>query len=326
MNSRTLSQMLDILAIKANKHRPTIMVIGSTIGVITGTYLACKSSTKLPEKTAEFKQALADLHDVKDRTSKKEYAQFAMGTYAHIVCELGKMYGPSAAVIGSSLVGFNLAHKEMLNRNTDLLATATVLERGFTEYRRRVVESYGEEVDKCFRYGLTKTTVDDPVLSKNGEPKLDKDGNPKVKQTDILVGDKSVNQYSQFARIFDESNPCWEKSSAYNKQLLLDLQHRFNDRLENIGYVTLNEVYDALGFEKTRDGHNAGWVYDPTHKFTDLPQDNKHGYIDFGIFDIFNCRDSEAKRRFINEYERSVILDFNISTLDVSPYISLIKR
>ena len=72
----------------------------------------------------------------------------------------------------------------------------------------------------------------------------------------------------------------------------------FNDLLISRGHVFLNEVYDALGFERTEAGNVVGWVL------------NKDGdnYIDFGIYDIT----SPGGRLFVNGQEPSILLDFNV--------------
>ena len=60
-------------------------------------------------------------------------------------------------------------------------------------------------------------------------------------------------------------------------------------------HVLLNEVHDHFGFEHTQPGSVVGWVIGP----------DGDNYIDFGIFDAYNSS-------FVNEQERSIILDFNV--------------
>ena len=80
-----------------------------------------------------------------------------------------------------------------------------------------------------------------------------------------------------------------------------------NDKLRANGHVFLNEVYKELGFDDTKAGQVVGWIYDPENP-------NGDNYIDFGIYDVYNCSKSEAERKtaFVNGYERSIILDFNV--------------
>ena len=69
-----------------------------------------------------------------------------------------------------------------------------------------------------------------------------------------------------------------------------------NDLLKSRGFIFLNDVYDMLGIPRTRAGQVVGWTYD---------KENPRGdnYIDFGIF---------KRKEFVNGYERSVLLDFNV--------------
>jgi hypothetical protein len=63
------------------------------------------------------------------------------------------------------------------------------------------------------------------------------------------------------------------------------------------GHVFLNEVYDALGIERTKAGSVVGWVMG----------EGRANSIDFGLYD-----GRERARAFVNGYERTIILDFNV--------------
>ena len=80
---------------------------------------------------------------------------------------------------------------------------------------------------------------------------------------------------------------------------LVNMQMWMNDKLRARGHVFLNEVYDALGFERTHAGAVVGWIMQK-----DGEGDN---YVDFGIYN-----DSERANAFINGMEKSILLDFNV--------------
>ena len=63
----------------------------------------------------------------------------------------------------------------------------------------------------------------------------------------------------------------------------------------------MNEVYDMIGFPHTKAGQVVGWVYDEKNPVGD-------NYVDFGIYDVYN----QKAREFVNGYEQSIILDFNV--------------
>lgn len=117
--------------------------------------------------------------------------------------------------------------------------------------------------------------------------------------------DKTEN-FSQYAKIFDDSCIGWTKDSEYNMHFLKSLQDYCNDKLKSKGHLFLNEVYDILGFPRTKAGAVVGWVYDEKNPIGD-------NFVDFGLFD-------ESNNDFINGFKNTAILDFNVDG-DILNYI-----
>ena len=65
-----------------------------------------------------------------------------------------------------------------------------------------------------------------------------------------------------------------------------------------------------LDIPKTKAGQKVGWIYDKKNPTGD-------NYVDFGIYSS-----DVAKRRFVNGYERSILLDFNVDG-DILDKVSL---
>ena len=63
----------------------------------------------------------------------------------------------------------------------------------------------------------------------------------------------------------------------------------------------LNDVYDALGIPRSKAGQVVGWIYDEKNP-------NGDNFVDFGIYDLYK----EGSRDFVNGYERTIWLDFNV--------------
>lgn len=82
---------------------------------------------------------------------------------------------------------------------------------------------------------------------------------------------------------------------------LEDQQIYCNDLLKMKGHLFLNEVYDILGFPRTKAGAVVGWVYNEENPIGD-------NFVDFGLFDTNDERNSD----FINGYRNTAILDFNV--------------
>jgi len=56
---------------------------------------------------------------------------------------------------------------------------------------------------------------------------------------------------------------------------LRSIERQMNDKLRANGFVFLNEVLEALGLQRNKDGQQVGWV---------LESPEGDGFIDFGIF------------------------------------------
>lgn len=64
----------------------------------------------------------------------------------------------------------------------------------------------------------------------------------------------------EISQIFDRSNPNWSPDHEHNSLFLKTHQNYFNDCLRLRGNVFLNEIYDALGFDRTERGALGGWL------------------------------------------------------------------
>jgi hypothetical protein len=172
-----------------------------------------------------------------------------------------------------------------------LAAAYATVDKSFKEYRSRVVERFGKELDRELRYNIKAKEVDEIVQNEDGTETV-------VKKT-VNVADP--NLYSDYARFFDEACPGWTKDPEFNLMFLKDQQRFANDKLKAQGYLFLNEVYDMLGIPRTKAGQVVGWIYDEKNPIGD-------NFVDFGIFNenITKARD------FVNGYERVILLDFNV--------------
>lgn len=110
--------------------------------------------------------------------------------------------------------------------------------------------------------------------------------------------EKQIKSASMYARFFDQSCAGWSKDSEYNLAYLRQQQIHANELLKLKGHLYLNEVYDLLGIPRTKAGQVVGWVYDEKNPIGD-------NCVDFGIF-------NEGNESFVNGYEKSVLLDFNV--------------
>ena len=283
------------------KYSPEILTAAGVIGTVGSTVLACKATLKVEDILDEAKKKsnlINAVHDgeieVDAEYTDKDYSKDLLVNRTQTAVKLIKLYGPAISLGALSITAILGGQHILRKRNVAVMAAYKLCEESFNNYRSRVKDELGEEKDRQFYYGMTEETVKDKVTSKDG----------KTKTVTKKVEKAPDHLYSQYARFFDEANINWDKSPEQNMYFLKMVQNQMNDKLKARGHVFLNEVYDALGFDRSEAGQLVGWVWNNDNTAMDAGD----GYIDFGIFDGNDC----AKRAFVNGDERSILLDFNI--------------
>lgn len=265
-----------VLAFKQN--RPHIAFGIGIAGVIAGNVLACRATTKLSDVMDETQYEIADVKEHREEGSEERYKDLAY-VYGKASWRMVRLYGPSVAVTGVSIVLLTGSHVELTKRNKALTATVVGLTKAFDEYRTRVRAELGEEREREVYYGAGEVNI----VDENG-----------VATTVIApIGDPS--KISPYACMFDEFSLNWQRNSEMNRLFLQGQQNYYNQLLNTRGHVFLNEIYDAIGVERTGQGAVVGWTADG----------DGDRFIDFGIF-------STNDNGFINGINQSVLLDFNV--------------
>lgn len=294
----SVSRTFNKFGLKLKKHSPEIMVVAGVAGTVVSTVLACKATTKVSGILEKAKKDISDVHAVLEDPNVTE-AEYSVEDskkdltiiYAQTGLQLAKTYAPAAIVGALSITSILAGHNMLRKRNVALAAAYATVDSGFKEYRNRVVERFGKELDRELKYNLKTKEVEEVVKNEDGTEQV-------VKKT---VTTATINPGSDYSRFFDETCTGWTKDPEYNLSFLNGVQNFANEKLKAKGYLFLNDVYDMLGLQRSKAGQHVGWIYDENNPIGD-------NYIDFGIWDV---RD-ETKRAFVNGYERSILLDFNV--------------
>lgn len=325
--NKSVMKFIKIVKRGFGKRSPEILLgIGIASG-ITATVLAVKATPKalelLTEKryekygdTLKEDDSYDDMPELKPvevvKTTWKCYIPAAISGVASIACLLG-------------------SHSVHAKRNAALATAYKLSETALNEYREKVVEEIGEEKEKVIRDKVSQKHLDETPVSKNEviitgtgkqlcydgisgryfesdiqtirkeveETVTDEKGNEKTVKKTVDVVDP--NTISEFAKFFDDGCIGWTKDPELNMIFLRQQEAAATKRLEDRGHLFLNEVYDMLGLPHTRAGQIVGWIYDKKNPIGD-------NYVDFGIYDT----SKEANRNFVNGYERTILLDFNV--------------
>lgn len=295
------------IGFKFKKHSPEILVVAGVVGTVVSAVMACKATTKVNFVLEETKRKVDIVHDGVEEGevvtelptgelamvpySEEDGKKDLKYVYAKTALEFVKLYGPAVLLGTVSIASILCGHNILRKRNIAIAAAYTAEHIGFKEYRNRVVERFGEAIDKELKYNIKAKEIEERVVDENGNEAV-------VKKTVDVIDEFG---HSVYAKCFDDTCPGWLRDAERNMFFLQQQQNRANDKLKRQGYLFLNDVYEMLGFQKTKAGQVVGWIYDEEHPIGD-------NYVDFGIFNIH----SKAAREFVNGYEKCIWLDFNV--------------
>lgn len=290
------TRLLSSAQYQVKKHSPEILMVAGIAGTVVGTVLACKATTKVSEIIEEKNKAVEDVHtcledkeiEYTEEDSKKDLTII----YAQTGVKLFKLYAPAIGVMALSFASIIAGHKVLKKRNVAIAAAYAAIDKGFKQYRKNVIEEFGEGVDQQMRFGLKSKEV----------KKKGKDGKT-VKETEYYIDPEGnpLDNISEYARFFDAASENFAKDPEYNMMFLRRQQDYANEMLKARGHLFLNEVYDLLDIPRSKAGQVVGWVYD---KNGNTKGDN---YVDFGLY-----RNDQGTRRFVNGLEYNILLDFNV--------------
>jgi hypothetical protein len=275
----------------AQKHSPQLLFAAGVVGVVGTVVLASRATLKIDNVLDEHNELLNKMEVVHESGNvdytENDFRQDKVKLYARTTYNLVKLYGPSILVGAASIAALTGSHVTLNRRYAGVTAAYAALDKGFRQYRERVLKEVGPEKEREFRY--------------------DTEGRMIVEETEEGPVTKTIRQISKngaspYARLFDEINSSsWAPEWSYNQLFLRSQQNYANDLLRARGHVLLNEVYDMLGLQRSKEGCVVGWVLDGG------ASDN---YIDFGIFD--GLKGFHESMRFVNGEEQSIWLDFNV--------------
>lgn len=275
-------------ALQLQKASPQVLLGAGIVGMVGATVLACRATLKMEEVLDEAKVKLEKtnkaLVEHSEEYSDKDRQRDVTLIYFQTGVKITKHYAPAIILGGLSLAAIIGSNRILAGRVVALTAAYGTLEEAFSRYRNRVIEKYGEDQDRDFRYGTREVEIVDP-----------EDARKKKKITQVALGEPSG-----YAKFFDESSTSWRRDPELNLFFLHSHQKYANDQLHSRGHVFLNEVYDMLGLERTQAGSVVGWI-----KSDDGSTDN---HVSFGVFD----GKTDQARDFVNGYEGAILLDFNV--------------
>lgn len=291
----TIMNTLNRATMFLRKHSPEILVFGGVAGMVASGVMACKATVHLPEVRDKVQAKIDAVHNQKKNdacNAEDDNGRNIAKAYFQAGVEYAKLYAPSCIVGGLSIAGILAGNNILRKHNVALAAAYATLDTSYKQYRSRVADRFGEDVEREILYDIHEKTVKETVIDENGKAK-------EIKKKVAVSG--CIGEY---ARYFEQgASIAWEPNMEYN-MFFLNLQQRIaNDQLRAHGFLFLNDVYQMLGFPKTRAGQAVGWVYDQENA-DKYKNDN---YIDFRIQEIRRTDKNDP-----NGCVETILLDFNV--------------
>lgn len=292
---------------KAQKYSPEILVISGIVGVVVSAVMACKATTKAGNILEDTKEKISVIHEVEEKSKNNELENSYTEedkrkdlaiVYVQTGLNFAKLYAPSVIIGTMSIISILASNNILRKRNVALAAAYATVDKSFKEYRGRVVERFGEKVDKELKYNLKAKKITETVKDeKTGE----------TKKEAYVVNPSDISEYARFFEKYtvDEKgnsipNPNWENNNEYNLMFIKAQERYANDLLRSRHRLFLNDVYKMLGLPETKAGQIVGWVYDPENGSGD-------NYVDFGLY-----TDNLSYSDFVNGFDPAILLDFNV--------------
>lgn len=278
---------------KIKKHSPEILIVVGVVGTVASAVIACKATTKVNKIIDDAKDDVDNIHEAVENGVTKAGETYAIEdskkdlviVYTQTGVKLAKLYAP-AVILGTLSIASILASNNILRkRNVALGAAYAAIDKSFKDYRGRVIERFGEQVDTELKYGIKAKKFEEVEV----DPETGKE--KKVKKT-VMVADPNLQ--SDYAVYFDNKSRNYETNQDYNYMFLKAQQQFANDKLQTRGHLFLNEVLDDLDLPRTSAGQIVGWT-----------KDGPDGYVNFRIVEV--DRETEDSR-----HEPSLLLDFNV--------------
>lgn len=282
------------IGFELKKHSPEIFIAVGVVGTVASAVMACKATTKLNDILEESKEQIDAIHEAPQKEELKDkYDEDMMRkdlalVYFQTGVKVAKLYAPAVILGTLSITSIVASNNILRKRNVALAAAYATVDKGFKEYRERVVERYGEQVDYELTHNIKTKEITETVVDEKGKEK-------QVKKT-VEVADPNVT--NDYIKYFTRSNPYWDDTPDYVELFLRSQQNYANDRLKVDKVLTLNDVYDSLGFQKTKAGMVVGWVFDENNEDGD-------NFIEFNVRKVY----------IPNEYgeeELAYAIDFNV--------------
>lgn len=212
------------------KHSPAIFITTGVVGIGATAWLAYKSRSKVEAVVERIEEARENGEPIDKIEVAKDLTE--------------ALYQP--VIVGiASITAILLAHRIQSNRIKFLMGALVTEQARNIYFEQKYRKEHGEEAYNKFVTPIDH--VEHVETGKNGKEKITIES---VKK-DI---DETIGQW------YSDSSEYAADDHDYNVAYIDAINDRMETLLFQRGHLLLNEVREALGFERTRNGALLGWT------------------------------------------------------------------
>lgn len=238
---------------KAKQYQPELFMILGLGTMVAGSVIAVRNTykkTSVRRLQHDIDMAEIEENVVNEKITEEEAKHEIKKVSREYAVDVVKYYAVPVTMEIAGITMVLASNHIMRKRVAGVTAAFTTVSTAFDAYRERVRERYGEDVERSIYLNEKQVEI--------GE--MDEKG--KVKKKTITVADPDI---SSIGRYFTRKNDNWSESEAFLQDFWQMQASYLTDKLRGTkGYVLLNEIYNAYGFdEDTEAGITVGKVYEP---------------------------------------------------------------
>lgn len=254
------------VGLTVTKRKADILFWGGITCIAGGTVTAIVKSSKAGECMDAFDRGIKRIHTDIERAEKsedpedfypaKQRQEDTIVVYKHMIKTMAKIYLPVILLEGFGIALLCKSHTILTKQNASLAASCAAISKSFAEYRKRVRDRFGPDVENDIYNGYITTTYKELETSENGVT------------TEKEVTKEAYNPLSPFAFMIGrhkDDNP-WNWTDPYmilseieNMQRLLNMKLASKNMIGNARpFITMNEIAERFGIDQRPEW--ATWV------------------------------------------------------------------
>ena len=229
------------------RNGSTILTGLAAVGVVSTAVMAVKATPKAIELLEKAKEEKGE------ELTKLEKVQVA-----------GPSYIPSVVMGASTLIclfGANVLNKR---HQAALVSAYTLVDSSYKEYKQKLKELYGEEAHEEIVNAITVEKAREVGI--NAEC---------ICANTCLTNDEACGEPVLF---YEEWSHRYFETTI---EQVITAQYHLNRNFVLRGYTTVNELYDFLGLDTTKEGDVLGWAVEDELYWIDF--DNRKTVLDDGL-------------------------------------------